>query len=156
MRAEGGLPPGDLREALDRLERELRRDRDLLLRTTSFTDRLIGSGTLDRATVEAYGGVGPVARGSGVSTDARFERPYGAYDRVGFEVVTRDAGDAMARVEVRFEEIAESLHLLRQAIDEARPARRSAAGGAPDRPRELRSAGSRPAGRARLPGRGRR
>lgn len=118
VRAEGGLQPGDLREALDRLERELRRDRDLLLRTTSFTDRLIGSGALDRATVEAYGGVGPVARGSGVSTDARFERPYGAYDRVGFEVVTRDAGDAMARVEVRFEEIAESLHLLRQAIDQ--------------------------------------
>jgi formate hydrogenlyase subunit 5 len=117
VREEGALSLGDLRDALDRLERELRRDRGLLLATTSFTDRLIGSGTLDRATVEAYGGVGPVARGSGISTDARFERPYGAYHHVGFEVVTRDAGDAMARVEVRFDEIAESLHLLRQAID---------------------------------------
>ena len=105
VRFAGAGSHGDLREALDRLERELRRDRDLLLRTTSFTDRLIGTGTLDRATVEAYGGVGPVARGSGVSTDARFERPYGAYDRVGFEVITRDAGDAMARVEVRFGEL---------------------------------------------------
>ncbi len=118
VRAEGGLDPDDLRKPVDRLERELRRDSSLLLRTTSFTDRLIGSGALDRATVEAFGGVGPVARGSGVSTDARFERPYGAYDRVGFEVPTRDAGDAMARVEVRFAEVAESLHLLRQAIDQ--------------------------------------
>jgi Ni,Fe-hydrogenase III large subunit len=118
VRAEGGLAPDDLRAAVDRLERELRRDRSLLLRTTSFTDRLIGSGTLDRATVEGYGGVGPVARGSGVSTDARFERPYGAYDHVGFEVPTRDAGDAMARIEVRFAEVAESLHLVRQGIDQ--------------------------------------
>jgi Ni,Fe-hydrogenase III large subunit len=118
VRAEGGLAPDDLRAAIDRLERELRRDRSLLLRTTSFTDRLIGSGTLDRATIEAYGGVGPVARASGVSTDARFERPYGAYDHVGFEVPTRDAGDAMARIEVRFAEISESMHLLRQGIDQ--------------------------------------
>jgi Ni,Fe-hydrogenase III large subunit len=107
-----------MRAAVDRLERELRRDRSLLLRTTSFTDRLVGSGTLDRDTVDAFGGVGPVARASGVSTDARFERPYGAYNHVGFEVPTRDAGDAMARIEVRFAEISESLHLLRQGIDQ--------------------------------------
>jgi Ni,Fe-hydrogenase III large subunit len=117
VRAEGAVALAALSAEFDRLERQLRRDRRLLLRTTSFTDRLIGSGALDRPTVEAFGGVGPVARGSGISTDARFERPYGAYDRVGFEVITRDDGDAMARVEVRFGEIAESLHLLRQAID---------------------------------------
>ena len=43
-----------------------------------------------RATlVEEYGAVGPLARGSGLSTDARHERPYGDYRRLGLQVVTR-------------------------------------------------------------------
>jgi Ni,Fe-hydrogenase III large subunit len=78
---------------------------------------LIGSGHLERALVEGHGAVGPIARGSGLSTDARHERPYGAYRRLGLRVVTRREGDAMARVNVRFGELTESLHLLRQAIE---------------------------------------
>jgi formate hydrogenlyase subunit 5 len=111
------LAPEDVREWLDRFEADLVRDRRLLLRTASFTDRLIGTGPLDRATVDALGGVGPVARAAGVSTDARFERPYGVYDRLGFDVVTDEGGDAMARLTVRFGEVSESLHLIRQALD---------------------------------------
>ena len=112
----------ELSSELDSFERELVRDRRLLLGTTSFTDRLIGTGELDRETVERHAGVGPVARASAVSTDARFERPYGAYQRLGFTVAIREDGDAMARLEVRFEEITHSLHLLRQAIDALRRA----------------------------------
>jgi Ni,Fe-hydrogenase III large subunit len=117
IRREPSLPPSSLAGRLLGLERALERDRRLLLGTTSFTDRLIGSGRLDRATVERLAAVGPVARGSGLSTDARFERPYAAYARLGFEVVTREEGDAMARLEVRFGEVAQSLHLIRQALD---------------------------------------
>jgi Ni,Fe-hydrogenase III large subunit len=117
IRRRGSLPPGELARRLSTLERDVARDRSLLLRTTSFTDRLIGSGRLDRTTVEAFAGVGPVARACGISTDARFERPYAAYGRLGFEVVTREEGDAMARLEVRFGEVAQSLHLIRQALD---------------------------------------
>jgi formate hydrogenlyase subunit 5 len=118
----GGVNPPLLAAAevvreLDRFEHDLRRDRRLLLATASFTDRLIGSGTLDRGTVEAYAGVGPVARGSGVGADARFERPYGAYVRLGARLATAEEGDAMARLRVRFEEIDESVHLIRQAFE---------------------------------------
>ena len=120
VRAEGVVPLDELNRALDEFERDLLRDRKLLLRTTSFTDRLIGSGTLDRQTVDAFGAVGPVARAAGTATDARFERPYAGYRRLGFELVTREDGDAMARLEVRFGEIDQSLHLLRQALDRLR------------------------------------
>jgi formate hydrogenlyase subunit 5 len=109
--------PEEALRQLDRFEHDLRRDRRLLLATTSFTDRLIGSGRLDFETVEAYAGVGPVARGSGVSTDARFERPYGAYVRLGGDLVTFEEGDAMGRLGVRFTEIRQSLHLIRQAFE---------------------------------------
>jgi formate hydrogenlyase subunit 5 len=120
VRAEAALPHDELRRALDEFETDLHRDRKLLLATTSFTDRLIGSGVLDRATIDAFGGVGPLARAAASATDARFERPYGGYRRLGFELVTRDDGDAMARLEVRLGEIDQSLHLLRQALDRLR------------------------------------
>jgi formate hydrogenlyase subunit 5 len=120
VRGEGHLQPSRLLEALDRLEEDLRRDRRLFLSTGSMTDRLVGSGVLPRSLVEEYGGVGPVARGSGLSTDARHERPYGDFERLGLEVVTERDGDAMARVEVRFGELAESLRLLRGTVDHLR------------------------------------
>lgn len=120
VRHEGRLELSALLGALDAFERELRRDRRLFLATASMTDRLIRAGHLERALVEEYGAVGPVARGSGVSTDARHERPYGDYRRLGLTVATERDGDAMARIEVRFAELAESLRILRQAMDHLR------------------------------------
>jgi formate hydrogenlyase subunit 5 len=111
------LSPKQVLDELARFDHDLRRDRHLLLSTTSFTDRLIGSGVLDTETVETYAGIGPVARASGIGTDARFERPYGAYVRLGSRLTTAEDGDAMARLRVRFGEIHESLHLIRQAFE---------------------------------------
>ncbi|MGH2851108.1 MAG: NADH-quinone oxidoreductase subunit D, partial [Solirubrobacteraceae bacterium] len=67
-----------------------------------------------------YSAVGPLARGSGLSTDARHERPYGDYRRLGLRVITAREGDAMARIKVRFGEISESLRILRQSVDHLR------------------------------------
>lgn len=120
VRFDGRVDLDALLEAIDAFEEELRRDRKLFLGTASMTDRLIGSGHLPRDTVEDFAAVGPLARGSGVSTDARHERPYGDYRRLGLQVVTAREGDAMARIEVRFGEMGESLRILRQAIDQLR------------------------------------
>lgn len=111
------LSPTEVIRAIDGLERDLLRDRALLLRTPSFTDRLIGAGTLDGATVDRFGGVGPIARACGLGIDTRLERPYGAYARLGFRIATGASGDAMARLEVRFDELDQSLHLIRQALE---------------------------------------
>jgi Ni,Fe-hydrogenase III large subunit len=120
VRFEGAMNLDQLAGTLDALERELVRDRRLFLGTPSMTDRLIGAGALKRALVEDYGAVGPLARGSGLSTDARHERPYGDYRRLGLQVITHRQGDAMARVNVRFGELFESLRILRQSIDHLR------------------------------------
>ncbi len=120
VRFAGKLGLDELCTALDRIEEQLVADRRLFLGTPSMTDRLIGAGLLPRDLVEQYGAVGPLARGSGVSTDARHERPYGDYRRLGLQVVTHREGDSMARVNVRFGEAFESLRILRQAIDHLR------------------------------------
>jgi formate hydrogenlyase subunit 5 len=118
VRSPGALPASSLRAELDRFEAAFERDRALFEGTASMTDRLIGAGRLPRSLVEQHCAVGPVARGSGLSLDARHERPYGEYRRLGLRVVTERAGDAMARVRVRLGEISESLRILRQAIDD--------------------------------------
>jgi Ni,Fe-hydrogenase III large subunit len=120
VRFEGRIELDELLRALDGLEGDLRRDRRLFLGTASMTDRLIGAGHLERTLVEDYSAVGPLARGSGLSTDARHERPYGDYRRLGLQVVTHREGDAMARVRVRFGELLESLRILRQSVDHLR------------------------------------
>ncbi|HTU95168.1 MAG TPA: hypothetical protein VMF14_04955 [Solirubrobacteraceae bacterium] len=120
VRHTGAVGLDGLAAALDSLETQLTRDRRLFLGTPSMTDRLIGAGRLSRELVEEYAAVGPVARGSGVSTDARHERPYGDYRRLGLQVVTHREGDAMSRINVRFGEAFESLRILRQAIDHLR------------------------------------
>jgi Ni,Fe-hydrogenase III large subunit len=114
VRGEAGLSTGELINAIDAIERELQRDRRLFLKTSSMTDRLIGTGRLERRLVERHCAVGPLARGSGLSTDARHERPYDDYRRLGLRVVTMREGDAMARINVRFGELFESLRLIRQ------------------------------------------
>jgi formate hydrogenlyase subunit 5 len=120
VRGEGMMNLQELLGELDQIERQLRRDRRMFLGTASMTDRLIGSGRLPRELVEEYGAVGPLARGSGLSTDVRHERPSGNYKRLGVKVVSERDGDAMARVKVRFGELSESLRILRQSIDHLR------------------------------------
>jgi formate hydrogenlyase subunit 5 len=117
IRSEPLLQPAEVIEALDSFEGDFRRDRSLLIATASLTDRLIGSGRLDAETVMRYGGVGPIARACSLGIDARLERPYGAYGRLGFRIARATGGDAMARFEVRLEEIDQSLHLIRQAVE---------------------------------------
>jgi formate hydrogenlyase subunit 5 len=124
---------------LDAIERLFDTNAAILTRTESFTDRLIGTGRLSHEDAVAFGACGPVARGSGLSADTRADRPYAAYDFVTFEPVLREAGDAMARFEVRLREITASLFMIRQALDLLEPG--SLAAPLPDAPAGARAHG---------------
>jgi NADH-quinone oxidoreductase subunit D len=58
-----------------------------------------------------------VLRGSGVGFDIRRARPYDAYAELDFVVPVREAGDALARFEVRMAEIEQCARLVRQIVD---------------------------------------
>ncbi len=104
--------------AIGELDRLLTADVRLLMGTASFLDRLRGTGTLSAARAAAHGALGPIGRASGYADDARQSRPYAAYESLGVTVSSRQDGDALARLEVRVDELAGSCHLLRQAADE--------------------------------------
>ena len=56
-------------------------------------------------------------RASGIARDVRCDFPFAPYDVLGVNMAGATAGDVAARVAVRFDELHESLRLLRVAID---------------------------------------
>jgi formate hydrogenlyase subunit 5 len=112
------LAPADVRSAIGELDRRLAGDLRLLMGTASFLDRLRRTGPLPPARAAEHGALGPIGRGSGVADDTRQARPYAAYDALRPAVSSRADGDALARLEVRVDEIKESIRLIRQAAGE--------------------------------------
>ena len=112
------LSPAELLAAVGELDRQVSDDSRLLMGTASFLDRLRRTGPLPPGRAAEHGALGPVGRASGCTDDARAARSYAAYTGLGLTVSSRQDGDALARIEVRIDEIAGSWHLLRQAADE--------------------------------------
>ncbi|MHB1614078.1 MAG: hydrogenase large subunit [Actinomycetes bacterium] len=108
-----------IRAEVDRLEPAILADARLAMSTASFIDRLRGTGPISAERATAHGALGPVGKASGFRDDARSERPYDAYDRLGLlPDPTRPDGDVLARTRVRWHEVAEAFHLVRQAVEE--------------------------------------
>jgi formate hydrogenlyase subunit 5 len=112
------LGAAELLTAVGTLDRQITADVRLLLGTASFLDRLRRTGPLRAERAREHGALGPIGRASGLADDARQARPYAAYGSLSLAVSTRPDGDALARLEVRAEELTSSFHLLRQAADE--------------------------------------
>ncbi|OLT43286.1 NADH-quinone oxidoreductase subunit D [Serinicoccus sp. CNJ-927] len=89
----------------------------LVLGNEILQARTRGVGVLDLDTVLAYGVSGPIARASGLDVDLRRDEPYLAYAELFTDdgpgrVVTREAGDCLARLEVLVEQVEVSLDLV--------------------------------------------
>jgi formate hydrogenlyase subunit 5 len=111
--------PGELLAEIGKLDKAVTADVAALMGTASFLDRLRRTGPLRPERAREHGALGPVGKASGYSDDAREFRPYDAYPSLGLrEPPPRSAGDALDRLRVRWDEVAQSFHLLRQVADE--------------------------------------
>jgi NADH-quinone oxidoreductase subunit D len=81
-----------------------------------FAERTRGVGVIGKDLALSVGLTGPVLRASGIGYDVRKAVPYDAYGELPIEIVTREAGDAEARFQVRFEEISVSLRLIARIV----------------------------------------
>ena len=97
---------------------ELRCVTKALSKTNSFLDRLEATGVLTLDQARALGLVGPVARASGISIDARRDHPAPPYDAVPPRVAQRASGDVLARYEIFLAEVDESVRLLSELATE--------------------------------------
>jgi formate hydrogenlyase subunit 5 len=109
--------PEQILGAMGPLEKEITTDAELLMGTSSFLDRLRGTGPLSADRAREHGALGPIGKASGYADDARRARPYDAYPLLSADPVGQQGGgDAMARLRVRFDEIAEAFRLIRRAL----------------------------------------
>lgn len=88
----------------------------LVLQNRIVHDRTQGTCILTPEIALSYGFTGPNLRSTGVSFDLRKDNPYYHYDSFDFSVPVGSNGDIYDRMMVRFEEIFESIKIIRQAM----------------------------------------
>jgi Ni,Fe-hydrogenase III large subunit len=98
---------------------------------TVVADRFAGTAVLTTEQAEHIGTLGYVARASGISTDARFEHPASGLAEP-FTPVIEEAGDVLARFQVRAREVAASAALIEDLASGIAGHGRSDAGDGPD------------------------
>jgi NADH-quinone oxidoreductase subunit D len=88
---------------------------DALIDSEGAVQRLSGVGVATAELVEKFAMSGVVARSCGIARDVRRDNPYLAYGSFGEELTipTRDAGDALARLQLLLDEQRQSLTLIR-------------------------------------------
>jgi formate hydrogenlyase subunit 5 len=112
------LSPAEILAEQARLRKAVTADATALMATSSFLDRLRGTGPLKPERARQHGALGPIGKAAGFADDDRLARPYDAYP-LGLEPGRpHAAGDAMARLRVRWEEVDQSFGLLRRAAED--------------------------------------
>ncbi len=89
----------------------------LLTRNRIWMDRTKEVGVISGEDAISYGLTGPCLRASGVEHDLRKAEPYSSYEDFDFDVPVGDNGDVYDRYLVRMEEMVQSCHIVRQALD---------------------------------------
>jgi formate hydrogenlyase subunit 5 len=112
------IPGTEILSDLAGLQKAVAADAAALMATSSFLDRLRGTGPLRPGRASTHGALGPIGKAAGFADDDRLARPYDAYP-LGLEPGrAHAAGDALARLRVRWEEVDQSFGLLRRAADD--------------------------------------
>jgi Ni,Fe-hydrogenase III large subunit/Ni,Fe-hydrogenase III component G len=104
-----------LLETLQRVEGEFNELVKLIKSSDSTLDRLQRTGILTPEKARALGIVGVGGRASGMDLDVRRDHPYAAYANLEWRVPVYQEGDVLHRVEVRVDEVRESIAILRAA-----------------------------------------
>lgn len=90
----------------------------MILDTPSVQNRFESTGILKPEVARDLAVVGPVARASGIHLDVRHNHPYGSYRNWISNPVTYHYGDVLARARVRIDEVAASVLLLDEVIED--------------------------------------
>jgi len=110
----------EIEEVLREVEREYATIEHIMWEQNNFINRVRTTGIIKSKTAFDLAMVGVGARASGMERDSRKDIGYGIYDEFDFKLVTEQSGDVEARIKVRIAEVAESLKIVRQAINALR------------------------------------
>lgn len=108
-----------LRAGIDSFASEFQDLIALIDSSDSTRDRLEQTGVLMPDKAKDLGIVGVAGRASGMDLDVRRDHPYAAYSRYSIRVPVYHAGDVSHRMQVRVDEVKESLNIIRSAAAES-------------------------------------
>ena len=102
------------RQQCDAVEREVRRLRHIYDEHAGLQDRFMTTGRVTPELATRLGLCGMAGRASGLAVDLRVNWPWQPYRRLHATMATQQGGDVAARVALRFDELLESLRLIRE------------------------------------------
>jgi Ni,Fe-hydrogenase III large subunit/Ni,Fe-hydrogenase III component G len=105
-----------LLDSMAALEQEMHVLRDLYDNHAGLQDRFMDAGIVTPALAQQLGVVGLVARASGQAQDWRASLQMAPYAESLVTPITRERGDVAARVDVRYDEVFDSLRLCRHFL----------------------------------------
>ena len=115
------LPAGFKEKAipvLNKLKKAVNDFEEMFHTDRIYRERTVGVGVLTADVAKSLGVSGPALRATGVPFDIRKNEPYLVYKDLDFKVCTETAGDCFARVQVRLNEMRESIYILEQCLDQ--------------------------------------
>lgn len=104
----------DIKFTLKEIEKAIMDVMKLIKKNKIFLDRTQGVCPISKEDAISFGFTGPTLRASGVEYDIRKAHPYYFYDQFDFDIPVGEYGDTYDRIFVRFEEMYQSIHLIRQ------------------------------------------
>ncbi|MFA6552123.1 MAG: NADH-quinone oxidoreductase subunit C [Candidatus Paceibacterota bacterium] len=85
--------------------------------SASLLNRLKGTGAISQNVAKDLGIMGVAGKAVGISSDARYDYPYGAYGELALpEIAVESDGDVNARFNVRVKEVRASIDIIQNAL----------------------------------------
>ncbi|MEK7293646.1 MAG: NADH-quinone oxidoreductase subunit D, partial [Nitrospirota bacterium] len=105
-----------MNEFLDTFQAHINEYDSLIANNRIWVGRTKNVAVISAEDAISFGLTGPPLRGSGVNYDVRKMEPYGAYDKVEWEVPVGKNGDTYDRYWIRMEEMRQSARIIRQCL----------------------------------------
>lgn len=115
------LPDGfkdDVKYVFENLKKVVDKYEELFSTDSIYKARSKGLGVLTADVAKDLGVSGPPLRATGVAFDIRRDEPYLVYNDLDFKVCTQKDGDVYARIQVRLDEMRESMYIVEQCLDQ--------------------------------------
>lgn len=106
----------ELKEVLKKVHSGVSEGLSLIKHNRIFHDRTQNIGIINAKDAINASLTGPNLRASGVSFDMRKDNPYYGYENYEFDVIVGSVGDVYDRIMVRFEEIEQSISIIKQVM----------------------------------------
>lgn len=106
----------DMERQLQAIEKGVNDSLNLVLKNRIVHDRTQNVCIMPADLALSYGFTGPCLRASGVPFDLRKDNPYYYYDTFDFTIPLGSKGDIYDRIMIRYEEIFQSISIIRQAM----------------------------------------